>query len=178
MRQQLKKIFLHIVGFLKSADVITKNTVITPHEAIKKLLEGNKRFVKNKALHPRCYDAEAKKLITSQNPFAVILSCSDSRVPLEIIFDQGLGDLFVIRVAGNVFDDLALGSIEFAIRNLGTPLIMVLGHENCGAVTASVEAVFENKQIHDHTLSFIQKIRPSVQKALESQGVNKEISSD
>ena len=143
--------------------------MITPQEAIKKLLEGNKRFIENKSLHPRQYDFEAKRLIKSQNPFAIILSCSDSRVPLEIIFDQGLGDLFVIRVAGNVFDDLALGSIEFAIKYLGTSLIMVLGHENCGAVTASVEAVLESKQIDDHTLSFIKKIRPAVKKVFEDQ---------
>ena len=104
-----------------------------------RLLEGNDRYVKHKEQHPDESMARRKELISGQHPFAVILGCSDSRVPPELLFDQGLGDLFVIRVAGNIVDDAVLGSIEYAVEHLGTKLIVVLGHEKCGAVSAAVE---------------------------------------
>lgn len=110
-------------------------------EALQKLIDGNKRFVEAKMNSTSMCDATARgKLAKSQHPFAIILSCSDSRVPPELIFDQALGEIFVIRVAGNVADPVVLGSIEYAAEHLGSHLIMVLGHERCGAVTATVNA--------------------------------------
>lgn len=114
---------------------------ISPDEALQKLLDGNKHYVANKlTIGSRSDAASRRALANSQKPYAIILSCSDSRVPPEIIFDKGLGEIFVIRVAGNVPDPIVLGSIEYAAEHLGTPLIMVLGHERCGAVKATVDA--------------------------------------
>ena len=114
---------------------------ISPDEALNKLMDGNKHYVAGKLTNASRSDAASRKaLANSQKPYAIILSCSDSRVPPEIIFDKGLGEIFVIRVAGNVPDPIVLGSIEYAAEHLGTPLIMVLGHERCGAVKATVEA--------------------------------------
>jgi carbonic anhydrase len=102
-------------------------------EALARLVEGNKRFVEMKLTHPEQDIACRTTLAKGQQPFAVILGCSDSRVPPEVIFDQGLGDLFVVRVAGNVADDIGIASIEYAVEHLGSRLIVVLGHERCGA---------------------------------------------
>lgn len=114
---------------------------ITPTAALERLMEGNRRFAAGRPLRPDQDAAARKSLTESQHPFATILSCSDSRVPPELIFDQGLGDLFVVRVAGNVVDDPVLASVEYAVIHLGCPLVMVLGHARCGAVTATLEAV-------------------------------------
>ena len=114
---------------------------VTADEALLRLLDGNKRYVENKM--KVCGEANAaarEKLARTQKPYAIILSCSDSRVPPEIIFDKGLGEKFVVRVAGNVPDPIVLGSIEYAAEHLGSPLVMVLAHERCGAVTAAVDA--------------------------------------
>lgn len=114
---------------------------ISPDEALQKLMDGNKRYVENKLTNgSRSDTASRMALANSQKPYAIILSCSDSRVPPEIIFDTGLGEIFVVRVAGNVPDPVVLGSIEYAAEHLGSPLVMVLGHERCGAVKATVEA--------------------------------------
>ena len=114
---------------------------VSADEALQKLMDGNQRFVESKMGACAASDAAAReKLAKTQHPYAVILSCSDSRVPPELIFDKSLGEIFVIRVAGNVADPLVLGSIEYATEHLGSPLIMVLGHERCGAVTATVNA--------------------------------------
>ncbi len=114
---------------------------ISPDEALQRLMDGNKRFVENRMTAASSCDSAARTALAhSQKPYAVILTCSDSRVPPEVIFDKGLGEIFVIRVAGNVPDPVVLGSIEYAVEHLGTPLIMVLGHERCGAVKATVEA--------------------------------------
>jgi len=110
-------------------------------QALQQLMEGNKRFVDQHMTGQKLCDAKARQsLATGQKPYAVILTCSDSRVPPEIIFDKGLGEIFVIRVAGNVPDPIVLGSIEYAAEHIGSPLVMVLGHERCGAVTAAVDA--------------------------------------
>ncbi|PKN88907.1 MAG: carbonic anhydrase [Deltaproteobacteria bacterium HGW-Deltaproteobacteria-1] len=117
------------------------STSISPDEAMQKLMDGNKRYVESKFTNGlRSDTASRKALAHAQKPYAIILSCSDSRVPPEIIFDMGLGEIFVIRVAGNVPDPVVLGSIEYAAEHLGSPLVMVLGHERCGAVKAAVEA--------------------------------------
>jgi len=114
---------------------------LTPDQALQKLMAGNKRYVKGRMTGAKLSDAKTRlSLATSQKPYAIILSCSDSRLPPEIIFDKGLGEIFVIRVAGNIPDPVVLGSIEYAAEHLGSPLIMVLGHERCGAVTATVQA--------------------------------------
>ncbi len=114
---------------------------ITPDEALQKLMDGNRNYVEQKMTGQKmCSLGVRESLAKGQKPYAVILSCSDSRVPPEVIFDKGLGEIFVIRVAGNVPDPIVLGSIEYAAEHLGSPLVMVLGHERCGAVTATVEA--------------------------------------
>jgi len=114
---------------------------VSPDEALQKLMDGNKRYCENKMTGTKLCDLSTRSsLAKSQKPYAIILSCSDSRVPPEIIFDKGLGEIFVVRVAGNIPDPIVLGSIEYAVEHLGSPLIMVLGHERCGAVTATVGA--------------------------------------
>jgi carbonic anhydrase len=114
---------------------------ITAAEALNKLLDGNRRYVESKmSACAESTPASREKLAKGQKPYAIILSCSDSRVSPEIIFDKTLGEIFVIRVAGNVADPVVLGSIEYAAEHLGSPLVMVLGHERCGAVTATVDA--------------------------------------
>ena len=130
-------------------------------QAIQKLVDGNKRFCLSKQIYPNQSVQHRHKLATGQKPFAVVVGCSDSRVSPEIIFDQGLGDLFVIRVAGNIVDNAALGSIEYAVDHLGTQLVVVLGHSKCGAVTATVQS----GHAPGHVISIVNAIRPSVEKA-------------
>jgi carbonic anhydrase len=114
-------------------------STVSAAEAARRLAEGNARFVAGRPQHPRQDAAHRRDLRTGQHPFAVIVGCADSRVPPEILFDQGVGDLFTLRVAGNVVDDAMLGSLEYAIAHLGTPLIVVLGHSRCGGVGAALE---------------------------------------
>src|SRR5437762_9840331 len=114
---------------------------VAPPEAISKLKEGNGRYTSGNLQHPGQTTERRAELAKSQHPFAIIVSCSDSRVPPEIVFDQGLGDLFVLRVAGHVIDNHSLGSIEYALDHLGVRLIVVLGHQNCGAVQAAKETI-------------------------------------
>ena len=112
---------------------------VSPDEALQKLMDGNKHYVEYQLNGAKLSDAATRtSLAKSQKPYAIILSCSDSRVPPEIVFDKGLGEIFVVRVAGNIPDPVVLGSIEYAAEHLGSPLVMVLGHERCGAVTATV----------------------------------------
>jgi carbonic anhydrase len=107
-----------------------------PESSLLRLMEGNARFVKGEMRHQGESVERRTALSSEQKPFAVIVSCSDSRVPPELVFDQGLGDLFVIRTAGNLVDSIALGSIEYAVKHLGVKLIVVMGHENCGVIKA------------------------------------------
>lgn len=138
--------FAATIGFVAfAAGLALANTHsgpgVSPDEALQKLLDGNKHYVENKLTNAAMSDTTTRtSLAKSQKPYAIILSCSDSRVPPEIIFDKGLGEVFVVRVAGNIPDPVVLGSIEYAAEHLGSPLIMVLGHERCGAVTATVDA--------------------------------------
>ena len=114
---------------------------VSPDEALQQLMDGNKRYVENHMTGTKLCDLTTRTgLARSQHPYAIVLTCSDSRVPPEIVFDKGLGEIFVIRVAGNVPDPIVLGSIEYAAEHLGSTLIMVLGHERCGAVKATVDA--------------------------------------
>lgn len=135
---------------------------ITPDEALERLLEGNRRFVANKVFHPNETPATRANLANSQSPFAIILGCADSRVPPEVVFDFGLGDLFVIRVAGNIVEDAGVGSIEYAVDHLGTPLIVVLGHERCGAVKAAIGAVDAGEEGPGHIAELVRKLKPAV----------------
>ncbi|HNQ62582.1 MAG TPA: carbonic anhydrase [Syntrophorhabdaceae bacterium] len=134
--------------------------------ALKRLIDGNNRYVSSKMAHPNQTENRRKEVIKGQKPFAVIVGCSDSRIPPEIIFDQGIGDLFVIRVAGNIVDDVALGSVEYAVDHLGTKLVIVLGHGNCGAVTATVQG----GEAHGHIGSIVRTIAPAVEKARAQTG--------
>ena len=114
------------------------DTDFTAEQAFKVLMDGNKRFVEGKSRHPRANEDWLKRLTKGQRPLATILACSDSRVPLELLFDQGFGDIFTVRVAGNVVTRYGIGSMEYSQHHLGTPLYIVLGHEGCGAVTAAM----------------------------------------
>ncbi len=115
------------------------SSTITPKEALNKLMEGNIRYTEDHPLHADSGKERREATKSSQTPFAVILGCSDSRVAPEILFDQGVGDLFVIRVAGNVAGSAELDSIAYAIKNLGSSVVMVLGHKNCGAIKATMD---------------------------------------
>jgi carbonic anhydrase len=130
-------------------------------EALKKLLAGNRRFVSATMSHPNQTVERRLDQAGGQTPFAIIVSCSDSRVGPEVVFDQGLGDLFVVRTAGEVVTDVAMGSIEYAAAHLGCPLIMVMGHEKCGAVKATVEGGEAPGSIG----SIVDLIKPAVAKA-------------
>lgn len=132
----------------------------------KKLIDGNSRFVSSQMQHPNISETKRIELLKGQNPFAVILTCSDSRVPPEIIFDQGLGDLFVIRTAGNVVDDVALASIEYAVEHLGVKLIVVMGHQKCGAVDATVKG----GELGGHLHVLAEAISPAVEAAKKEKG--------
>ena len=131
---------------------------ITPEEALQKLLDGNERYIQDRLLHPDRNTERREAVSARQEPFAIILGCSDSRVPPEIIFDQGVGDLFVVRVAGNVVGPIALESILYSTKYLHSSLIIVLGHERCGAVTAVLEGITTDIK----TISSL--IKPIIQK--------------
>ena len=142
--------------------------MITAREALDRLREGNRRFVADKGGRNTATDRSRRnELAAGQEPFAIILGCSDSRVPAEIIFDQGLGDLFVIRVAGNIVAPSLVGSVEFAAERFGTRLVLVLGHSRCGAVLATLEELGRPEEPRSRNLrSIVDRIRPSVQALL------------
>jgi carbonic anhydrase len=136
------------------------------------LQEGNARFVAGIRGNQQPHIRSIPKNKDSQNPFAIILGCSDSRVPAEIVFDQGMGDLFVIRVAGNIVAPSQLGSIEFAVENFGTQLAVVLGHSSCGAVTATLDDIrHPGNQSHSNVFSIVDRIRPSVESLLDTKSL-------
>jgi carbonic anhydrase len=137
--------------------------MISPAEAISKLKEGNGRYTSGNLQHPGQTAERRTELAKTQHPFAAIVSCSDSRVPPEIVFDQGLGDLFVVRVAGNVINDEGLGSIEYTVDHLGTRLILVLGHQSCGAVKAARETIAAKGKAPGHIESLVTAIKPAVE---------------
>ena len=140
-------------------------------EALQRLREGNRRFVAG----TRILDAASSlsrraELVEGQEPLAIVLGCSDSRVPAELVFDQGLGDLFVIRVAGNVVAPSQIGSVEFAADRFGTRLVVVLGHSQCGAVLATLEELRRPEDAHSRNLrSIVDRIRPAVEGLLATE---------
>lgn len=144
--------------------------MLTAQEALERLREGNARFSSGvRSLETLMSQTRRTDLIAGQYPFAVILGCSDSRVPVEMIFDQGLGDLFVIRIAGNIVAPSQIGSVEFAAERFGTRLVVVLGHTNCGAIDATLEALQhpQNKQSMN-LRSIVDRVRPSVEALLST----------
>jgi carbonic anhydrase len=144
--------------------------LIPAREALERLREGNRRFVAG-IREPDAFVEKTRRpaLAAGQEPFAIILGCSDSRVPAEIVFDQGLGDLFVIRVAGNIVAPSQIGSVEFAAARFGTRLVVVLGHSSCGAVLATLEELRRPSQDQSRNLrSIVDRIRPSVEPLLGS----------
>lgn len=143
--------------------------MISATDALERLREGNRRFASAIAERDeaRASQTRREELASGQEPFAVILGCSDSRVPAEIVFDQGLGDLFVIRVAGNIVAPSQIGSVEFAASEFGTRLVVVLGHSQCGAVLATLDAVRQPTAERSRNLcSIVDRIRPSVEPLL------------
>ena len=143
----------------------TAVTSVPPDTALNKLKEGNARFVGSATSKAKPTAAKRAETAQSQHPFAIIIGCADSRVTPEIVFDQNIGDLFVIRTAGNLVDDHGLGSIEYAVEHLGSRLIVVLGHTKCGAVTAAVAG----GEAPGHIQSLVRDITPAVE-AVKAQG--------
>ncbi|MBW4497596.1 MAG: carbonic anhydrase [Oscillatoria princeps RMCB-10] len=139
---------------------------MTPDQILQKLMEGNQRFVANKRTSPNQDMARLTEVAKGQNPFAAILGCADSRVPSEIVFDQGLGDLFVCRVAGNIATPEEIGSLEFGTLVLGAKVIMVIGHEKCGAVDATIKGA----QVPGQIASLLEAIKPAADKSKGQSG--------
>lgn len=162
--------FVAVLGLVAAAAGLAFATAgnspeVSADEALQRLMDGNKRYIENQMTGSKLSDSATRtSLATSQKPYAIVLTCSDSRVPPEIIFDKGLGEIFVIRVAGNVPDPIVVGSIEYAAEHLGSPLLMVLGHERCGAVSATVGA--KGKSTGSVNIDAIVKaITPNLKKA-------------
>ncbi len=139
--------------------------MISATEALKRLQDGNKRFISGeRSIDSAVNQIQRSNYVKDQAPFAIILGCSDSRVPAEIVFDQGLGDLFVIRVAGNIVAPSQIGSVEFAAEKFGTPLVVVLGHSNCGAVIATIDELehpTDNKS--SNVLAIVNRIKSTIE---------------
>lgn len=166
--KKIKWLLLNALLFLAFATSAYSNESegVDAEKALKMLMVGNERFVNEKYSNQHIDKATRKELIKGQSPFAIIVTCSDSRVSPEILFDQGLGDLFVIRTAGEVVDKFELGSIEYAVEHLGTKLIIVLGHESCGAVKAAVAGGDVPKNIS----YIVDEIKPAVEIAKKEKG--------
>jgi carbonic anhydrase len=144
--------------------------MIPARDALARLRDGNRRFVADQTTTPALSgQARRAALVDGQEPFAIVLGCSDSRVPAELVFDQGLGDLFVIRVAGNVVAPSQVGSVEFAAARFGTRLVVVMGHSQCGAIIATLEDVLGRTTNQSRNLrSIVDRVRPSVESLLAS----------
>ena len=156
-----------LVALVLMASCVTPQlTNDEPVDALDRLRDGNARMVSGKPEHPRQSTSARTAVATEQHPFAIVVGCSDSRVPPELVFDQGLGDLFVVRSAGQVVDAPALGSIEYALAHLGSRLVVVLGHEHCGAVKAAIDGGAAPPNIQ----SLITAIRPAVDEVSQMSG--------
>ncbi|MDP9998107.1 MULTISPECIES: carbonic anhydrase [Pseudarthrobacter] len=143
-------------------------TYLTPALAWRRMREGNERFVAGESSHPNQDASRRSSLVENQHPFAVIFGCSDSRLAAEIIFDLGLGDAFVVRTAGQVIDDAVLGSLEYSVSVLGVPLIAILGHDSCGAVSATKDAVETGQMPAGFIRDLVERITPSVLTSLRN----------
>jgi carbonic anhydrase len=164
-----RRVFVLASGCALFSAPLFGQSALTPDQALAKLIEGNARFAAGGATHPNQSTERRAALASGQTPFAIVLTCSDSRVAPEIYFDQGLGDLFVLRNAGNVLDDHTVGSIEYAIEHLHATLVVVVGHEKCGAVSATVAGGHAPGHIH----SIVESIEPAFEsvKALDGDKV-------
>lgn len=166
------RLFRFLLGtfcLLLSARASAPSTGVHPSadEALARLKEGNARFVSNTMIHPsRGPERRTETATKGQNPFAVVLTCADSRLSPEILFDQGIGDLFVIRNAGNLLDDHVIGSIEYAVEHLHVPLVIVLGHTKCGAVSAAVAG----GEVHGYLKSVVTTLQPAAAMARKKDG--------
>src|SRR5215208_5628461 len=144
--------------------------MISAREALERLREGNRRFASGTPNDALATTSRRRELVSGQAPFAIILGCADSRVPAEIVFDQGLGDLFVIRVAGNIVAPSQVGSVEFAASRFGTRLVVVLGHSQCGAILATIEELQRPAENQSRNLrSIVDRVRPSVEGLLKTE---------
>lgn len=159
-------ILIALLAIIPSVFLIKEYYDTPKMDPFKELMDGNARYVSSTTICQTDLHNRRAELVQKQNPFAVIVCCSDSRVPPEIVFDQHLGDLFVVRVAGNVIDTLALGSIEYAVQVLGSRLVMVLGHANCGAVNAALSGA----KAPGHVEDILEKIQPAVEAARHDHG--------
>jgi carbonic anhydrase len=153
------------INKLKQAREIFMSNMIGATEALQRLREGNERFASNLRLSQPLFSHDRRaELVAGQEPFAIILGCSDSRVPAEIVFDQGLGDLFVIRVAGNIVAPSQIGSVEFAVSQYGTRLVVVLGHSQCGAILATIDELRSGgENPRGNIKSIVNRVKPSVE---------------
>ncbi|AWL28298.1 carbonic anhydrase [Acinetobacter defluvii] len=145
--------------------------MLTAEEALERLKKGNQRFVNGETNHTKMLSHQQRaEMAESQEPFAIILGCSDSRVPAEMVFDQGLGDLFVIRVAGNIVAPSQVGSVEFAAESFGCPVVIVLGHTHCGAISSTIKAL-QNPQTPPsaNLMSIVNRVRPSVEILMQTE---------
>lgn len=148
---------------VEQESLIIDTNVKTAEEALQILKQGNRRFVEDDTEIINVSSAKRNQLENGQSPYAIVISCSDSRVSPSHVFNAGLGELFEIRVAGNVLDDYALGSVEYGVEHLGCPLLVVMGHEHCGAVTAAYEAYETNTEVEGAIGELVEAITPSVQ---------------
>jgi carbonic anhydrase len=144
--------------------------VDSPADALARLLAGNRRFVAGHARHPHQSLKDLHELAKGQHPFCITVGCADSRVSPELLFDQGLGDVFDNRVAGNIVDDLLLGSIEFAVEEFGSPLIVILGHERCGAINATIDAIRTGGTAPGHIGTIVDALKPIIEPVLSQPG--------
>jgi carbonic anhydrase len=144
--------------------------MISAQEALARLKEGNRRFVAHIENHSPSEEVRRIELVKEHEPMAIVLGCSDARVPAELIFDQGLGDLFIIRVAGNIVAPSQVGSVEFAASRFGTRLVVVLGHSQCGAILAAIEQLQQPAETQSRNLSsIVDRVRPSVEGLLHTE---------
>jgi carbonic anhydrase len=154
-----------------SSAAVLDGSYLAPAEgALEALRMGNVRFTTGQMRHPNQDLARRSAVISGQSPFAAVLTCSDSRLPPELIFDQGVGDIFVVRTAGNVLDDIALGSVEYAVEHLQVPLVLILGHQKCGAVSAAVQATVEGGELPGYLADIAHALEPAVAQARTLQG--------
>lgn len=161
-----KRLFLILIGLILSVMTFTMcksqsvSVPSTPEEALAELIAGNERYVNEKSIHPHGNLGRIKETAPHQAPFAAVVGCSDSRVPVELLFDQGIGDIFVIRTAGNnVNNEMVMGSVDYAIEHLGVKLLLVLGHGSCGGVTG---AISEGEEEHENIGHLLGTIRNDV----------------
>ena len=164
-----------VVGYVAKGLVLSnvlpspEPPVKSPEDALNRLLEGNVRYVEGSPIHPNQSAERQAEVAQGQHPWAAILGCVDSRVPPELVFDQGLGDMFVARTAGQVIDDAVMGSLEFAVEE-GVKLLMVLGHQSCGAVKATINAIQTGSVPEGRIGSVVEAIKPAVMQAQSQTG--------